>query len=301
MPPPLTSHDARHHTMPSKPCRPHFLPATWQPNRSASCMLCPGGRGTGRGISQAVGERGSVWGGTQGRAPASASCRGLTSGQAEDDGGVEGVASAQRVHHAGRREGLGVEQLSVGAQGVGPLLGPGAHQRRPAGRALRLAGWEPPLGSPPLAHPLSPGQTPSPGPPTSHTPTPPFLGAPAHPFLTRLYRPLRASAADWNPKCLATSLLTNTCGQRETITLTLVPAQFLPPAAAHGPESAPPTWPPQPHNSMSLPRGNTLSCLLTVCQDPACESGTHPGLSVLRARSFLPIETPKRAWSAILG
>lgn len=168
--------------MPSKPCRPHFLPATWQPNRSASCMLCPGGRGTGRGISQAVGERGSVWGGTQGRAPASASCRGLTSGQAEDDGGVEGVASAQRVHHAGRREGLGVEQLSVGAQGVGPLLGPGAHQRRPAGRALRLAGWEPPLGSPPLAHPLSPGQTPSPGPPTSRTPTPPLPGCPSSPF-----------------------------------------------------------------------------------------------------------------------
>lgn len=36
---------------------------------------------------------------------------------------------------------------------------------------------------------------------------------PAHPFLTRLYKPFRASAADRNPKCLATSLLTNTCGQ----------------------------------------------------------------------------------------
>lgn len=32
------------HTMPSKPCRPHFLPATWQPNLSASCMLFPGQR-----------------------------------------------------------------------------------------------------------------------------------------------------------------------------------------------------------------------------------------------------------------
>lgn len=31
------------HTMPSKPCRPHFLPATWQPKLSASCMLFPGG------------------------------------------------------------------------------------------------------------------------------------------------------------------------------------------------------------------------------------------------------------------
>ena len=38
-------------------------------------------------------------------------------------------------------------------------------------------------------------------------------GLRAHPFLTRLYRPLRASSADRNPKCLATSLLTNTCGQ----------------------------------------------------------------------------------------
>lgn len=30
------------HTMPSKPCRPHFLPATWQPNLRASCTLFPG-------------------------------------------------------------------------------------------------------------------------------------------------------------------------------------------------------------------------------------------------------------------
>lgn len=36
------------HTMPSKPCRPHFLPATWQPNLSASCMLFPGGATRGR-------------------------------------------------------------------------------------------------------------------------------------------------------------------------------------------------------------------------------------------------------------
>lgn len=34
---PLTSH-----TMPSNPCKPHFLPATWHPNLRASCMLFPG-------------------------------------------------------------------------------------------------------------------------------------------------------------------------------------------------------------------------------------------------------------------
>ena len=48
--------------MPSKPCRPHFLPATWQPNLSASCMLFPGG-GEGQ-----VG--GSAWPSAQGQVPA---------------------------------------------------------------------------------------------------------------------------------------------------------------------------------------------------------------------------------------
>lgn len=44
------------HTMPSKPCRPHFLPATWQPNLRASCTLFPGEGTSGR-VSLAFRER----------------------------------------------------------------------------------------------------------------------------------------------------------------------------------------------------------------------------------------------------
>lgn len=47
--------------------------------------------------------------------------------------------------------------------------------------------------------------------PSLCTPRAPSRLPPTHPFLTRPYKPLRASLADRNPRCLATSLLTNTC------------------------------------------------------------------------------------------
>lgn len=171
-----------------------------------ACSFLEGG--TSRWISQAVGA-----GPGPSLVPAA---EGLTSRQAEDDRGVEGVTGPQSIHHAGRREGIRVEQLSVRAQRVGALLCPGTDQRGPA--------------RPSVSVPL-PGADPESR--LTHFPHPPSLAPPAHPFLTRLYKPLRASTADWNPKCLATSLLTNTCAQWErlTISLTLVRARALPPAA----------------------------------------------------------------------
>ena len=125
------------HTMPSKPCRPHFLPATWQPNLRASCMLFPGER--------------DEWPGQPGPSPVPPAGV-LTLGQAEDDCRVEGVSSPQSVHHVGRWESVGVEQLSIRAQRVGALLRPGTDQRGPATPSTQRA------VSPALAPASSPSQ-----------------------------------------------------------------------------------------------------------------------------------------------
>lgn len=133
----------------------------------------------------------------------------LTLGQAEDDGCVEGVSGPQSVHHLGRWESVGVEQPSIRAQGIGTLLSPGTDQRSPVTPSTQLGvspALAPSLIIPPRGRPWRPGSL------TPRTRAAAWLPL-AHPFLTRPYRPLRASFADWNPKCLATSLLTNTCGQ----------------------------------------------------------------------------------------
>lgn len=105
-----------------------------------------------------------------------------------------------------------------------------------------------------LRHPHSAGccpHAPAPGPQPRPPPPPPAQGrprgsealpprtpgfclaSPAHPFLTRPYRPLRASTADRNPKCLATSLLTNTCGQGRRADLGC-PSEPIPTPAQYG-------------------------------------------------------------------
>lgn len=56
----------------------------------------------------------------------------LTLGQAEDDRGVESVSSPQSIHHPGWRESIGVEQLSIRAQGIGALLSPSTDEHSPA-------------------------------------------------------------------------------------------------------------------------------------------------------------------------
>lgn len=130
------------HTMPSKPCRPHFLPATWQPNLSASCMLFPGGRDGGW--------IGFVFWARLGPSPAPPA-EVLTLGQAEDDGGIEGVSRPQRIHHPGWRESIRVEQPSIRAQGIGALLSPGTDKRGPARPSIQLVLAQP---WPPASFPL---------------------------------------------------------------------------------------------------------------------------------------------------
>lgn len=55
----------------------------------------------------------------------------LSLGQAEDDRGIEGVTGPQSIYHPGWWESVGVEQLSIGAQGIGALLSPGTDERSP--------------------------------------------------------------------------------------------------------------------------------------------------------------------------
>lgn len=133
----------------------------------------------------------------------------LTLGQAEYDRGIEGVSGPQGVHHPGWREGIRVEQPSIRAQGISALLSPGADKHSPA-RPSTQWGCQPTLG--PQPHPPPQGSA-APSPRPDSRPKASSGLPPTHPFLTRPYKPLRASPADRNPKCLATSLLTNTCGQ----------------------------------------------------------------------------------------
>lgn len=90
-----------------------------------------------------------------------------------------------------------MQHFSIGAQCISALFSPGTDQGGPGTEGAQPVPQPWPSGSP--AQPWSPAQLPL-----------------AHPFCTRPYKPFRASTADWNPKCLATSLLTNTCRQGKT-------------------------------------------------------------------------------------
>lgn len=190
------------HTMPSKPCRPHFLPATWQPNLSASCMLFPGGRDS-QWLDQPC---------LLGKAGAPVLCLLLRYSPWDRLKMTEALKVSPAPRVSTTRGGGKASEWSSRPSG------PRASAPSSAQAQIRVALQDPPFGWV-LAHPWPPASFLLPSADLGvqahplRTPKASSWPPPAHPFFTRLYKPFRASTADRNPKCLATSLLTNTCGQ----------------------------------------------------------------------------------------